>query len=50
MNLQEIINNWVGRLTNEEYQFLMEEVDVEDIRDEMYEYFTYNEKEGKDNV
>lgn len=45
MNLQEIINNWVGRLTNEEYQFLMEEVDVEDIRDEMYEYFTYNEKE-----
>ena len=45
MNLQEIINNWVGRLTDEEYQFLMEEVDVEDIRDEMYEYFTYNEKE-----
>tara|TARA_B100000123_G_scaffold259004_1_gene224215 strand:- start:169 stop:312 length:144 start_codon:yes stop_codon:yes gene_type:complete len=45
MNLQEIMNNWVGRLTNEEYQFLMEEVDVEDIRDEMYEYFTYNEKE-----
>ena len=45
MNLQEIINNWVGRLTNEEYQFLMEKVDVEDIRDEMYEYFTYNEKE-----
>mgnify|MGYP001161309406 FL=1 len=45
MNLQEIINNWVGRLTNDEYQFLMEEVDVEDIRDEMYEYFTYNEKE-----
>ena len=45
MNLQEIMNNWVGRLTQEEYQFLMEEVDVEDIRDEMYEYFTYNEKE-----
>ena len=45
MNLQEIMNNWVGRLTQEEYQFLMEEVDVEDIRDEMYEYFTYNENE-----
>ena len=45
MNLQEIINNWVGRLTNDVYQFLMEEVDVEDIRVEMYEYFTYNEKE-----
>ena len=41
------MNNWVGRLTQEEYQFLMEEVDVEDIRDEMYEYFTYNDKDYK---
>ena len=38
MNLNDIINNWVGKLTQEEYEFLKEECSIEEIQEQIYEY------------
>ena len=39
MNLHEVINEWVGKLSQEEYEFLKEEVSIEEIQEEIYEFF-----------
>ena len=38
MNLHEVINEWVGKLSQEEYEFLKEEVSIEEIQEEIYEF------------
>ena len=38
MNLHDVINEWVGKLSQEEYKFLKEEVSIEEIQEEIYEF------------
>ena len=38
MNLHEVINEWVGKLSQEEYKFLKEDVSIEEIQEEIYEF------------
>ena len=40
MNLHEIINNWVVKLSEEEYEFLKDQCSVEEIQEEIYEHFS----------
>ena len=39
MNLEEIIENWVRKLSYEELEFLKENYSIEEIEAELFEYF-----------
>ena len=38
MNLHDVINEWVGKLSQEEYEFLKEQCSIEEIQEEIYEF------------
>tara|TARA_B100000427_G_scaffold209958_1_gene174969 strand:+ start:3006 stop:3128 length:123 start_codon:yes stop_codon:yes gene_type:complete len=38
MNVQDIINEWVAKLSQEEYEFLKEECSIDEIQEQIYEY------------
>ena len=38
MNLHEVINEWVGKLSQDEYEFLKEECSIEEIQEEIYRF------------